>query len=159
MAAHQAKFIKRAWDIPKNTEYFLWVDAKVALEWLGQYNIKETFVHNRVKQIRELLEREKVHLKYIPSKQNPADMITKEQGIEKFIENESWFKGPKFLTEDQWPEQETEYTLFSKEKEVLMFSYKAVVKVTKEESFLKNFNAQAFRRNIESSLKVLAIVI
>merc|ERR1739842_187255 len=87
VAAHMSNFVQKGWDIPKGTKYFLWMDAKVVCRWLCQYNIKETFIHNRVKQIRELVSKGNTFIKYVPSELNPADLITKEQDAKKFSTN------------------------------------------------------------------------
>ena len=92
--ALQAMFIKKAWDIPKGVKYFLWMDAKVVLEWLGQYNIKQPYVNNRVADIRELFKYEEVEIRYVPSELNPADVMTKPQDVDKCMENKMWFQGP-----------------------------------------------------------------
>ena len=89
VAAHLANYVQKAWDIPKSTKCFLWTDAKCVCRWLCHYNIKDTFIHNRVKQIRELLSKDNTFLKYGPSEFNPADMITKEQKADSFSHNPS----------------------------------------------------------------------
>ena len=135
VAAHQAVFIQKAWDVPRGIKYFLWVDAKVVLRWLGQYNIKETFVHNRVKQIRELLLNSEATIKYVPSELNPADLITKEQEAAKFMSNSAWFDGPEFLNnESEWPTTEETYILYPDGCDEKVSNYKISVMKTKETS-------------------------
>ena len=90
----------------------MWIDAKVVCQWLSQYNIKDTYIHNRVKQIRELMYEGNTFIRYIPSDLNPADKITKEQDTEKFVSDIAWFGGPDFLTKkNEWPPTEEEYKL------------------------------------------------
>ena len=156
VAAHQGKFLQRAWDIPKGVKYFLWIDAKVVLRWLTQYNIKETFVHNRVKQIRELVCKENTTIRYVPSGLNPADLITKEQDALKFSTNKDWFEGPGFLSnEEDWPEEEDKYNLFPEGCDQKISLYKITVKETKKTSPLTFF----MNRKFTSSLRVLAIIL
>ena len=136
VAAHQAMFVKEAWNSPENTKYFLWIDAKVVLRWLGQYNIKETYVHNRVKQIRECMPKEHTTIKYVPTDCNNADLITKEQKVEEFMKNSEWFHGPKFLLKSQdWPETEERYTLFPEEIPEIISNFHLSIKISEENPF------------------------
>merc|ERR1712055_950263 len=152
---HQGKFVKKAWDIPVGVKYYMWIDAKVCIRWLGQYNIKETFVHNRVKQIRELVDKENTVIRYIPSELNPADLITKEQNALEFSNNLTWFQGPSFLAkEENWPEDQTTCDLFPEGCEQKVSTYKITIKETKEESVLKFFSNRSFAFN----LRVLAMI-
>ena len=155
VGAHQGKFVKKAWDIPIGVKYYMWIDAKVCIRWLGQYNIKETFVHNRVKQIRELVDKENTVIRYIPSELNPADLITKEQNALEFSNNLTWFQGPSFLAkEENWPEDQTTCDLFPEGCEQKVSTYKITIKETKEESALKFFSNRSFAFN----LRVLAMI-
>ena len=134
----------------------MWIDAKVVLSWLTQYDIRETFVHNRVKQIRELVCKENTTILYVPSGLNPADLITKEQDALKFSKNEVWFKGPEFLNnKENWPIQEESYNLFPEGCDQKISIFRITAKKTKEESILKFF----LNRTFTSSLRIMAIVL
>ena len=157
VAAHLATFVQKAWDIPKGTKYFFWIDAKVVCQWLSQYNIKETFIHNRVKQIRELVSdfKDEVTIRYVPSELNPADLITKEQKAEKFSSNSAWFEGPSFLyNEDEWPTTEESYQLFPEGCDQKISMYRITVAETGRTSLLECFN----NRRFSSGVRVLAIL-
>ena len=155
VAAHQAVFIRKGWDTPRHIKCFLWIDAKVVLRWLTQYNIKETFVHNRVKQIRELLQDSDTTIKYVPSELNPADLITKEQDATKFMSNSAWFDGPAFLNRDSdWPTTEDTYTLYPDGCDEKISNYKLSVRIAKQTSFLNFFSGRKFT----SSLRILAML-
>ena len=155
VAAHMSNFVQKGWDIPKGTKYFLWMDAKVVCRWLCQYNIKETFIHNRVKQIRELVSKGNTFIKYVPSELNPADLITKEQDAEKFSTNSAWFEGPSFLSDEgNWPITEEYYELFPEGCDKKVSLYKITVAETKEKPLLECFLDKYFL----SGLRVLAIV-
>ena len=54
VAAHQLNYLKEAWHLPHSVKVTLWCDARVVLSWLTQYEIKQTYIHNKVAQIREL---------------------------------------------------------------------------------------------------------
>ena len=155
VAAHMARFVQKAWDIPKDTKYYLWMDAKVVCRWLGQYNIKETYIHNRVKQIRELVFKGNTIIKHVPSALNPADLITKEQDAEQFSNNSSWFDGPSFLAkEENWPITEESYELYPEGCDQKISIYKITVVETKT-SVLEYFSNKEFL----SGLRTLAILL
>ena len=155
VAAHMVKFVQKAWDIPKGTKYYLWTDAKVVCRWLGQFNIKETYVHNRVKQIRDLVDKDNTTLKHVPTEFNPADLITKEQDAEKFSTNSAWFDGPSFLAnENDWPTSEENFELFPQGCDQKISLYKITVAENKETSILEFFS----NREFASGLRVLAIL-
>ena len=94
MAAQKIPYLHKAWPLSDSNKVFIWSDAKVVLNWLGQYNIRETFVHNRVKTIRDLCKKDKTTIRHVPGDVNPADLITKTQKATDFIKNEGWFGGP-----------------------------------------------------------------
>ena len=159
VAANQVQFTRKAWDPPVGTKVFLWIDAKVVLQWLNQYNIKDTFVHNRVKQVRELCSGADVSIRYVPSELNPADLITKEQEAAKFIENQFWLKGPTFLTkEEDWPAEEEKFKLFPEGEEQIVSLFKIIVRDTKETSLLKFFESRTFLFNLRVLTMVLKIL-
>ena len=51
---------------------FIWNDNKPSLCWCSQTTIKDTYVHNRVKDIREKCPT--AILRYVPTDVNPADI-------------------------------------------------------------------------------------
>ena len=156
VAGNQVRFVRKAWDPPSGTKVFLWIDAKVVLQWLSQYNIKDTFVLNRVKQVRELCAGEDVSIRYIPSELNPADLITKEQEAAKFINDQFWLKGPEFLTKEaEWPAEEEKYKLYPEGEEQMVSLFKIIVRDAKKSSLLSFFESRDFLFN----LRVLATVL
>ncbi|CAL4152704.1 unnamed protein product [Meganyctiphanes norvegica] len=120
LAAHKVPYMMKAWDLPVDTKFIFWCDARVVLTWLSQYNIKEIYVHNRVKQIRDLCNNQNVKILHVPTDLNPADMITKDQKATKFVESTVWWNGPWWLQEEKnWPEQEILYNLYPEGVETL----------------------------------------
>ncbi|CAB4013785.1 Hypothetical predicted protein, partial [Paramuricea clavata] len=79
---------------------FAWSDA-VCLQWIqGQGRYKQ-FVANRVEKINE---KEEIVRKYVPSKENPADIGSR--GSSDLESNEMWMSGPSWLNNsDSWLEQ------------------------------------------------------
>ena len=115
LAAHQVPYLTKAWNLPNNFGFHLWCDAKVVLDWLKKRNITDTYVNNRVKQVRDLCEDhwESIKIHYVPTEQNPADIITRQQKAEEFITNSTWWDGPEWLLEEKsWPQTDQEYCLY-----------------------------------------------
>ena len=71
-----------------------WVDSVTVLYWLSGHGEWSTFVRNRVKKIREL---SRATWKYVPTGENPSDLGTRRTSPDKL--DESWFKGPGWLTD------------------------------------------------------------
>ena len=87
------------------------------LSWLLSDNIKtkNQFVRNRLKDIKEMIEELKknaslsVKLKYVPTDQNPADLLTRGVTFEKFQQSlRRWTLGPEWLSKNpiEWPSSE-----------------------------------------------------
>ena len=95
---------------------FLAVDAQVVLAWLlsSRVNSRNVFVSNRLKDINvlkeEVLSRLGVSVvyKYVPTDNNPADLITRGLTLKKFRDNmQFWIRGPSWLSMDpSWPESD-----------------------------------------------------
>jgi len=87
-----------------NKIYF-WTDSQIVLHWLKSHpsNLL-TFVGNRVATIQEVYA--DVNWQYVPTKQNPTDLISKGCHVEE-LNNSIWFIGPPFLKDNQstWPTQ------------------------------------------------------
>ena len=115
LAAHKVPYMIKAWELQREVNFFIWSDAKAVLGWLGQYNIKETYVNNRVNQVRDLCKpvQDNIHLRYVPTKDNPADIITRQQDAKSFVNNSTWWKGPSWLLDEtNWPTTERDYNLY-----------------------------------------------
>ena len=63
------------------------------------------FVANRVWEIQSLTGPEQ--WKHVPTKQNPADQLTRGLSVSTLIDEESWWKGLAFLMQEEtgWPEK------------------------------------------------------
>ena len=119
VGAHQVPFIKKAFNLSKETKFFLWCDAKCVLSWFEQFSIKNLYVHNRIKDIRKLYSEVNTTVRYVPSAQNPADQITKPQKAVDFVINSEWWNGPWWLlNEDNWPKADAAYNLYPEGVEV-----------------------------------------
>ncbi|KAI2668878.1 Polyprotein P3 [Labeo rohita] len=102
--AQLVKILKTELTLPIHS-VTLWSDSTTVLNWLLSPSCRfKVFVGTRVAEIQELTESDK--WKYVPSKENPADDITKGKSLCDIGQESRWNQGPKFLrqTTDHWPE-------------------------------------------------------
>ena len=89
-------------------------DAQIVLSWLlsDVLQTKSIYTKNRVKNIHEMKRKlegkyqTSFHFRYVPTDQNPADLLTRGLKLEKFKQNLSfWLEGPAWLklTPVVWP--------------------------------------------------------
>ncbi|KAK6114329.1 Integrase core domain family protein [Brugia pahangi] len=96
----------------------LWSDSQCALHWVhNSSRLLPTFIQNRVEEIRKA----KIHFRYIPSEQNPADIATKGISPNKLKGYDLWWKGPKWLTENEskWPQWKYNYNEDYQDEEIV----------------------------------------
>ena len=82
----------------------LWTDAEVVLHWV-RGNSPDVFVSNRVKEIREF----KFPIKYVPTDQNPADILTRGTTVKKLTNSPLWNHGPEWLLSKNYPVQKEQF--------------------------------------------------
>ncbi|XP_049290939.1 uncharacterized protein LOC125767946 [Anopheles funestus] len=76
----------------------LWLDSQIVLAWLKKpLTSLQVFVRNRIEKILQLTEPLRVQWRYISTKQNPADIVSRSMLPEALRTNELWWLGPKFL--------------------------------------------------------------
>lgn len=86
-----------------------WTDSMTVLRYLRNKTDRfHRFVENRVAFINTTTEL--AQWKFVPGKENPADLGTRGQRIDEFLASEKWTKGPAFLqqSKDQWPTETIE---------------------------------------------------
>nr|CAI5863146.1 unnamed protein product [Callosobruchus analis] len=91
----------------KINKVFLWLDSTIALSWIrSSASHYQVFVSNRIAQIQGLTSPEDWH--YVNTKQNPADLVSRGIWPSSLLNNELWFHGPGWLSQDceQWPKNE-----------------------------------------------------
>ena len=161
IAAHKVPYMIKAWEIKGKVKLFLWSDAKCVLNWLSQYNIKETYVNNRVNQVRSLCkpQQDTIQIKYVPSKDNPADIITREQSAKEFVNNSMWWNGPKWLlNEADWPTTENTYNLYPIEHEESTMKFATTFIDIGRTSILKFFNDGTFSESLIKMARILRFI-
>ena len=92
------KFVEKELHLPK----ILYTDSQCVLQWMQTAKPLPVFITNRLKEIKE---HQGICFKYVPTKDNPADIATRGQSpseLSSFI----WWTGPQWLLQhkNQWPE-------------------------------------------------------
>ena len=84
---------------------YAWTDSSVSYAWIVNDKNKTVFIRNRVKKIRENLP-SLDSWKLIPSKLNPADLVSRGISPHALTESNLWSKGPYFLNlpKSEWPD-------------------------------------------------------
>ncbi|KRY08832.1 hypothetical protein T12_1357 [Trichinella patagoniensis] len=88
-----------------------WSDSQITLCWIrNAARTWKPFVKNRVESIHELVKPE--DWRYCPTKDNPADVVTRGTTLRKLKDNHLWWDGPKWLhDENQWPKERLQRTM------------------------------------------------
>lgn len=98
-----ANKLKEALDINFHAITY-WTDSEIVLSWLSSEKIFKTFVANRIAKIKR--NSNISDWRHIPTKLNPADLISRGVASEKLLSSSLWWHGPEFLTKHstEWPE-------------------------------------------------------
>lgn len=114
----------------KATEVHLWTDACITLCWIeGDHERWTPYVANRTRKISDNVREYRGCWHYVPSKQNPADVISRGTCAEKLISSKLWWNGPTFLTlgKEKWPKVPTQVsTQIPEEKEKCLLVLTAI---------------------------------
>ena len=89
--------------IPKQHMTF-WSDSTDVLWWIRGYSrVFKPFVANRIGEIQSNSNPDQ--WRYIPTKINPADHLTRGLNVAELIERKCWWEGPEYLqnSESEWP--------------------------------------------------------
>ena len=85
-----------------------WTDSTSVLWWVKGYSRQiKPFIANRIGEIQTSTNPDK--WRYVPTKQNPADHLTRGTTLTELSQLKIWWEGPIFLSEDKsnWPQLET----------------------------------------------------
>ena len=90
--------------LPYECAVYCWSDSTVALSWIrGQACNFTVFVANRVTRIQQLTDN--MEWRYVPTNENPADILSRGASPQELLKSEMWNCGPKFLSfkSENWP--------------------------------------------------------
>jgi len=104
LAAQLAEKITKALELPMK-RVTLWSDSFDVLFWVREQSRRyKTFVANRIGTIQTLTQADQ--WQYVPTKENPADLLSRGVSAKELTERELWWHGPTFLkTTENWPVQ------------------------------------------------------
>ncbi|CAI6371089.1 unnamed protein product [Macrosiphum euphorbiae] len=98
LLAQLAAKVADSWSI-KCEAIHLWTDSMIVLGWLNSHSSRlKTFVANRVSQTLELTRAKQWH--YIPTNENPADVLSRGTTAQELQQANGWWLGPHWLSKD-----------------------------------------------------------
>jgi len=108
VGARLATSVKKALEEP-DMETVYWTDSSNALYWIEKHENWNTYVWNRVEEIRKLSSAES--WRHIPGDCNPADLPSRGCSASKLLETR--WEGPQWLREKEhlWPKSEVNYDM------------------------------------------------
>ncbi|XP_061712795.1 uncharacterized protein LOC133521744 [Cydia pomonella] len=85
---------------------YLWTDSQVVIAWIKSSRLLPPFVLRRVNEIKQIKDILGAELRYVNSKENPADVATRPELWHH--RQDLWLHGPDFLLQDQndWPKEQ-----------------------------------------------------
>ncbi|GBM36320.1 hypothetical protein AVEN_163254-1 [Araneus ventricosus] len=109
---------------------YFWTDSSTVLAWIQRNEIWDVFVHNRIKEIKQLTAIES--WRHVPGAMNPADLPSRGCSASYIIASK-WWEGPEwlYLSPEEWPKED----FSADEKEIALEKKKKIV------STLINLNA------------------
>ena len=76
----------------------LWSDSQIVLHWLAKSDHKSHFVKNRATTVQDFVHQHNAKWRYCPTKENPADLLTRGITLHQFQSYALWLYGPTWLT-------------------------------------------------------------
>ena len=81
------------------------VYQKVTISWItSDRNMKDVYIANRVSEIKALINQYHVTIMYVPTKDNPADHLSRGCSSKQLVSS-NWLHGPSWLLTREFPEQ------------------------------------------------------
>lgn len=99
VGARLASYLQSILNVSKS---FFWSDSQIVLYWLSTSKPLKRFVHNRVKEVKELTSNSSWN--YCPTTDNPADLLTRGMKTVQLTSSTLWAQGPSWLPDTAgWP--------------------------------------------------------
>jgi hypothetical protein len=96
LAKHVCDTLSGLFSITKQT---MWIDSQIVIHWIKSVKTLPVFVQNRVTEIRNFTGQ----VKYVPTKDNPADLLTRGISASELKESDLWWSGPSWLSNGNYP--------------------------------------------------------
>ncbi|XP_035205733.1 uncharacterized protein LOC118180772 [Stegodyphus dumicola] len=111
-------------------DIYFWTDSSTVLAWIQRNEVWDVFVHNRIKEIKQLTSIES--WRHVPGSLNPADLPSRGCSASYLIKSR-WWEGPKwlYLSPEKWPKED----FSADEEEIALEKKKRII------SSLINLNA------------------
>ena len=93
-----ARLIRYLSNIHQFKTNYLWSDSTVVISWItGDRELKDVYVANQVAEVKTILTQHSIQVKYVPTKDNPADYLSRECSS-KQLKSSNWLHGPSWLS-------------------------------------------------------------
>lgn len=117
-----------------NVQRYFWCDSTTAIAWIQRNTQWGTFVHNRVKRIRDATEAQE--WRYVPGKLNPADLPSRGCNGSELL-RAKWWEGPSWLklSSENWPNKQMKFNEEEINSEIKGKSSVSMFSVDKESWF------------------------
>ena len=100
-----ARLINYLTHLHKYETIYLWSDSKVVISWItSDKDIKDVYVANRIAEVKTLITRHNVNVMYVPTKDNPADYLSRGCTPTQ-LRSINWLHSPLWLLTGNYPEQ------------------------------------------------------
>lgn len=146
--------------------YIMWTDSSATLYWIRNDPHKlKVYVAHRVTAIQQNTEIK--HWRYVNTKDNPADLVSRGVKPSDLVENQLWLCGPEWLSkpEDEWPAEKFPMKMSEEIEEEwrvhLVSEFKDPLSLEKynEEGTPERVSILEYSDTMEKALRILAYVI
>ena len=83
-------------EIHRFNNVIIWSDNQCCITWMSECKIKDVYVKNRVAEAKRLIEAFDIKVKYVSTKQNPADILSRGADLEALMSS-NWFKDSELM--------------------------------------------------------------
>ena len=128
---------------------YLWSDSTVTLHWINtQPHLLKIFISNRVAEIQKLTEF--CEWRHVASQYNPANLVSRGQMPQEFVESQIWKNGPSWLSREPkfWPLEKIQSIEIPEKRTTIVFPI----------SIKENFLNQALIENCGSIIKLKSTI-
>lgn len=135
---------------------YYWTDSQIVLAWLKhEPSTLKTFVSNRISKIQRFSRMDQ--WSYVPSNDNPADLISRGLDPNEILENTFWFRGPTWLSlsKTHWPNFGQESNFHLNLPEIKASSVNVIISPSVTEDFKLLFKYSSYRTLLHVTAYIL----
>ena len=94
------------------SQLHVWADSEASIQWVRNNQSAIVFVRNQIEKIRTIRNAYPFTLLHVPTKDNPADLLSRGT-TKKKLRVSNWWYGPSWLTDqEQWPSQKGHVAIY-----------------------------------------------